>query len=109
MLKHYGKINNILAVLSAGGLLLGGLSIAVLPASAGQSGPPPAPLDPNIANPIYLPFITNKIIDLYISDIEVTQAVQNISVPVNLVAGRQTEARVYARAGHHEEIRPVHG
>ena len=84
--------------------MLGGLSVAVLPASAGQSGPPTAPLAPNISNPIYLPFITNKIFDLYISNIEVTQAVQNISVPVNLVAGRQTEARVYARTGGDTQV-----
>lgn len=97
MLKHFVKLDKMLSILLAGGLLLGSLSIAASPASAGPAGTPPAPQVPGLHNPIFMPFIAQSNSNLYISNIEVTQAVQNISAPVSLVAGRPTEARVYAR------------
>jgi hypothetical protein len=87
-----------------GGLILGSLSIAVFPVSAGSSGPAPAPLAPDLANPVFIPFVAKNISDLYISNVEVTQAVQNIATPVSLVAGRPAEVRVYARTSGSTQI-----
>jgi hypothetical protein len=98
VLIHSVKLNKMLSILLAGGLLLGSLSMAIFPASAGPTETPPSPLVPDLTNPIYMPFMAKSISDLYISNVEITQAVQNISTPVSLVAGRPAEARVYTRS-----------
>jgi hypothetical protein len=98
------RLEKTISILLIGGLLLGILSIAVFPASAGPSGDEPAPLVPDLSNPIYIPFLTKNISDLYISNIEITQAVQNISTPVSLVAGRPSVARVYARTSGSTQV-----
>ncbi len=97
MLKISIKLEKTISILLVGGLLLGSLSMTVNPVSAGPSGTPPAPSVPDLTNPIYLPFLVKNISDLYISNVEITQAVQNIATPVSLVAGRPAEARIYAR------------
>jgi hypothetical protein len=97
VLKISVRLEKTISILLVGGLLLGSLSMTVFPVSAGPSGTPPAPLAPDLVNPIYLPFLTKGISDLFISNVEITQAVQNIATPVSLVADRPTEARVYAR------------
>ncbi len=104
MFKFTIRLEKTISILLIGGLLLGILSIAVFPASAGPSGDEPAPLVPDLSNPIYIPFLTKNISDLYISNIEITQAVQNISTPVSLVAGRPSVARVYARTSGSTQV-----
>ncbi len=96
MLNDSGKFQKFVALFLVGGLLLGNLSIVTQSASAGPSGSQPGQLGPDLLNPLFLPFISNKISDLYITALEVTQAVQNISSPVNMVANRPAEARIYA-------------
>jgi hypothetical protein len=97
MLKNSVRLEKTISILLVGGLLLGSLSMAVSPVSAGPSGTPPAPLVPDLVNPIYMPFLAKSISDLFVSNIEITQAIQNIATPVSLVAGRPSEVRVYAR------------
>jgi hypothetical protein len=95
--KHPLKSNKFPSTFIVVALLLGSLSIAAFSASAGpisaQSSPPvPAP-----NYPVYFPIISNSPTDLYISNIEVTQAIQNMNNQVNLIANRVTAVRVYAR------------
>ncbi len=77
-------------------LLLIVASFVVSPASARQiianTEPPKDPTD----FLLYLP-VASKPFDNYITDIEVTQATQNLNTPVELVAGRTTMVRAYAR------------
>jgi len=78
-------------------LILGSLSVAALPVADSPQITPAAPLPPT-GYPIFFPFIAKDPLDLSVSNIEVTQAVQNLSNPVKLVANRVTAVRVYARA-----------
>ena len=77
-------------------LLMISLAFVTTPAAAQPFLDPPIPESPEATSKIYLP-MTMLIGDLYVSNIEITQAVQNISDPVSLVANRTTLVRVYAR------------
>jgi hypothetical protein len=97
VLKISVRLEKTISILIVGGLLFGSLSMAAYPVSAGPSGTPPAPQNPDLINPIYIPFMAKGISDLFISNVEVNQAVQNADATVSLVAGKPTEARIYAR------------
>lgn len=77
-------------------LLMVSLLLVVEPASAQPQLDPPTPNSPDANPKLYLPMMM-RIGDLYISNIEITQSVQNLSSPVKLVANRPTVVRVYAR------------
>lgn len=66
------------------------------PVSPTQADDPPPPELPEITTRVFLP-IAQKPSSNFVSNIELTQAVQNLSSPVPLVAGRPTVARVYVR------------
>jgi hypothetical protein len=86
------KISKYLPVIVLIQFLLG----SVIPASARQIEPP-LPNLPDDSYNLYLP-TTLRSPDYLVGDMEVTQAIQNISNSVSLVAGRNTTVRVYARS-----------
>lgn len=53
--------------------------------------------EPRLSNSIFLPYIVEESVDLWIQDMEVTQAIQSLDNRVPLVEKRPTVVRIYAR------------
>lgn len=75
----------------------------VSPVFASPLNDPETPESPTDNTKVYLPFAFSPS-SVFISDMEITQAVQSLTDPVLLVAGRPTVARVYARTQGSSQI-----
>jgi hypothetical protein len=80
------------------------LAISIQPVSAQQtSGSTPPPSAQDAVQKIFLPIVANPP-ESIVADLEITQSIQNLSVPVHLIAGRQTLVRVYARTSQSSPV-----
>lgn len=83
------------------------LSFLLTPTGIQADTPPPPPQpELNAFSTIFIPVVQNPH-PLFVGDIEFTQAVQNLSRPVPLVAGRPTVARVYLRTRGSNQVSNV--
>ena len=79
------------------------LAGSISPVSARPAAEPSSPESPTDSSTVYLPVIS-KPASYYVGIIETTQATQNLSATVKLVANRPTVARVYLRTSSGSQV-----